>query len=74
MARSFVYSSALVAFATIFSISNAGAAPKDGWAECRGANPEGRIAGCTSVIDHIAKESIHNKVAAYFNRAGAFAA
>ena len=74
MARSFVYSSALIAFAAIFSISNASAAPKDGWAGCRSANPDDRIAGCTSVIDHIAKESRHNKIAAYFNRAGAYEA
>ena len=33
-----------------------------------------RIAGCTSVINHIAKESRHNKIAAYFNRAGAYEA
>jgi tetratricopeptide (TPR) repeat protein len=74
MARSFVYSGALVTFAAIFSISNAGAAPKDDWAGCRSANPGDRIAGCTGVIDHIAKESRHNKIAAYFNRAGAYAA
>src|SRR5208282_3609343 len=43
-----------------------------GWPKCHGADPEGRIAGCSQVIERIAKESRHNKIAAYFNRAGAY--
>src|SRR5208283_3282195 len=43
-----------------------------GWPKCHGADPEGRIAGCSQVIERIAKETSHNKIAAYFMRAVAY--
>lgn len=45
---------------------------KDGWAGCRSVDADSRISGCTQVIDNISKQSKHNKIAAYANRAGAY--
>ncbi|MDP3067335.1 MAG: tetratricopeptide repeat protein, partial [Methylocystis sp.] len=44
------------------------------WGQCRAPDPDARIAGCTQVIQEIDKETPHNKVAAYVNRAGAYQA
>ncbi len=65
-----------VALVVAFSLALAASvfAKGGGWPRCRGADPDGRIAGCTEVIARIAKESRHNKIAAYFNRGGAYQA
>ena len=66
---------AVALIAALSTLGNSGAnARGGGWPGCRSAAPEKRIAGCTSVIEHIGGESRHNKIAAYFNRAGAYAA
>lgn len=44
------------------------------WPQCRSADPDRRIAGCTEIIGKIGSESRHNKVAAYVNRASAYQA
>ncbi len=50
------------------------AAAGPGWAGCRAANPDERIAGCSNVIADLSKETPHGQVAAYVNRASAYQA
>ncbi len=66
-----ILSSALIG-APALAAHQGGVSP--GWSQCRAADPDARIAGCTQVIAAIAKENPHNQAAAYVNRAGAYQA
>jgi hypothetical protein len=45
-----------------------------GWSQCRSTNPDERIKGCDQVISAVEKETKHNQLAAYINRASAYQA
>ncbi|MFM9152939.1 MAG: tetratricopeptide repeat protein, partial [Methylocystis sp.] len=45
-----------------------------GWSQCRSINPDERIKGCDQVISAVEKETKHNQLAAYINRASAYQA
>ena len=67
-----IAASLLVVSAPAMAAHKGGVSPA--WSQCRAPEPDARIAGCTLVIQEISKETPHNKVAAYVNRAGAYQA
>ena len=64
----------LLAIGVAFFSCDAAAAKGGGWKDCRSPDADSRIAGCTEIIDNLAKEPLHNKIAAYVNRGGALQA
>ena len=69
---------AILALSGVLAATPALAAHTDGvspgWKLCRASDPDQRIEGCTQVIAGAAKETKHNQLAAYVNRAGAYQA